>query len=383
MQTASTRTAVSVKPRARWSTRQPWRRSRPTSSMKLRTRGGRASVTPSRLDRKAREISRSSYGGCTRAGSHGAGSGHFSRISRCAGWEIRLQPDSPTLCDNSVWRQTMKRSFVWSTCLAAALSVGLAAQSGGSGTQGSGSQGSGSQGSSSRSKGSQGKGDQTVTVTGCVESAAQAGTSGTSGSTAGGSGASGSGGSGSTASGGSGSGSKSGSARGQYVLTNVSWGSGGSGSSGASGSGGSGTGTTATSGSGGSGSGAGSGSGSGSSSASGSGSGDQIMLTGSNLQQHVGHRVEIRGRMQNAGGSSMSGMSGGGSGTSGSGSSGSGTSGSGTTSGSGSSASGSGSSASGGSGSSGSSMGTGMAMGGGTLRVNSVRMLSSTCSGSR
>jgi len=329
------------------------------------------------LDRKAREISRSSYGGCTRAGSDDGGSGHFSRISRRAGWEIRLQPDSPTLCDNSVWRQTMKRSFVWSTCLAAALSVGLAAQSGGSGTQGSGSQGSGSQGSSSRSKnqGSQGKGDQTVTVTGCVESAASAGTSGTSGSTAGGSGTSGSGGSGSTASGGSGSGSKSGSARGQYVLTNVSWGSGGSGSGS---SGGSGTGATATSGSG-----SGSGSSSASGSGSGSGSGDQIMLTGSNLQQHVGHRVEIKGRMQNAGGSSMSGMSGGGSGTSGSGSSGSGTSGSGTTSGSGSSGSGSGSSASGGSGSSGSSMGTGMAMGGGTLRVNSVRMLSSTCSGSR
>jgi hypothetical protein len=220
--------------------------------------------------------------------------------------------------------QAMQKRVVMNACMAMALSVGLAAQAGGSGSQGSGSQ-SGSQ--SSTAQRNQGGNGQTITVTGCVQTGDQAtsggtGTAGTAGTTASGSG-SGSGTSGS-GTGSSGSTARSGSnAKTQYVLTNVSgWpsGSGGSTTAGA-GTSSSGGGSTAASG------------GAGANSAG----GPTITLAGNNLQQHVGHQVEIRGRIDN-----------------------------GAKSGSGSA-----------------SAGTGASMNETTLRVTSVKMLASTCRDSR
>jgi hypothetical protein len=143
---------------------------------------------------------------------------------------------------------------VWmSACVAVAFAgVGLAAQTT-----------AGQTGQSTRS----GKGSaNTVTVTGCLKSGEQSGTAG--GTTSG------------TATSGSTSASRSGSARGHFMLTNVQQGSSST------------TGTTGTP----------------STTSGTSGTASSYMLEGreSELQKHVGHKVEITGTVE----SSKSGMSG-------------------------------------------------------------------------
>ncbi len=176
----------------------------------------------------------------------------------------------------------MRREFVLGSVLAAAMTVGLAAQAGGSGSQGT---------ATKRGRAQTDKSAQTVTLTGCVQTAPQG--MGSTGKNT------------------------------QYMLTDVSStaGTSGTGSPPASG------GTAAT----------------------GAPTSGNVMLVGSSLKSHVGHRVEVRGKMDSS--ATTMGTAGAGTGTGAAGTTGAGT-----------------------------PAGTAAATSG-KLHVTSVKMLAATCSG--
>jgi hypothetical protein len=213
----------------------------------------------------------------------------------------------------------MKRTILFGTIFSAALAIGASAQTG-----------------SDPQSGSAQRQNQQVTVTGCLKSS-DATASGAAGSTAGGTGTTGS-----ATTGGTSAGSSAGtSARGGYMLTNAKMGSGAS-TSGTSGSGSTGAGGTGTTGSAASGTYAGT-----------AGAMKTFKLEGgsqSDLSKYANSQVEVRGTVDHSGMAS-----------------------------SGSSATGAGST-----GAAGSTAGSARSGSGDTptLRVNSVRQVAATCSGS-